>query len=419
MEQAKKIRQRFMSSRGKFKAIIAVVIIAAVGLAVHNYHSKSAAGGQKTGNLKPVIDVVTVSRQDMRKKIELTGQTVAEAQVDIAAKYAGKITQVNVNLGDYVTAGQVLIVQDTSDVDIAIQQNSASLRQADADVVESNAAFEANYQKAQADYQHYVENYQRYQTLYNQGAISKETLDNAVQQMVTAKAAVESWSRQLIGNSAANVESKRAARDKARYAVDALSNQRNDLVIRAPRSGVIGYRQAEVGAIASAGQKLLSIVDNSKIYIDCAVSEQDIGQIVMGMPTVVAIESLGKTYTGKVIYISPAMTSSTQNFTVRIALDAVDDSIKAGMFARTDIEVLLRPQTLFVPKEAVVSLNGKDKIYVIDGDNKVVERTVKLGLRNDNSVEIVDGLNEGDRVAVTNLARLKNGMAVTVTANAI
>lgn len=352
----------------------------------------------------------------MLKKIELSGQTVSESQVDIAAKYTGKIMQVNVRLGDYVNAGQVLIVQDTNDVDISIQQNGAGLRQADADALESNASFEANYQKAKADYQHYVTNYQRYQALFAQGAISREALDKAEQQLFSAKAAVDTWAKQLMSGSAATVESKRAVSDKARFAIAALENQRNDLVLRAPRSGVIGYRQAEVGAIASAGQKLLSIVDNSKIYIDCAVSEQDIGQIALGMATDILVDSLGKSYNGKIIYISPAMAASTHNFTVRIELLESDESIKAGMFARTDIEVLLRPKTLFVPKEAILSLNGKERVFVIDSENKVSERIVKLGLRNDSGVEIIEGISEGDRVAVTNLARLKSGIAVTAKA---
>lgn len=408
--------QRVMHGKNKLKVIFTIVAITAIALALHNYQAKNITKQQRPGGVSPIVDVTTLTRKDMIKKVELTGQTVPESQVDIAAKYSGKITQVNINLGDYVTAGQVLIVQDTTDVDISIQQNGASLRQANADAVESNASFEAAYQKAKADYQHYVTNYQRYQTLYNQGAISKETLDNAEQQMTSAKAAVDTWAKQLMSGSAASVESKRAASEKANYAVEALQNQRNDLVLRAPRSGIIGYRQAEIGAIASAGQKLLSIVDNSKIYIDCAVSEQDIGHITPFMPTSVSIESLGKVYPGKIIYISPAIDAKTQTFTIRIALDQPDERIKAGMFARTNIEIMVRPQTLYLPKEAILSLNGKDRVFIVDNTNKVTEREVQLGLRNDTEVEIISGISEGERVAVTNLARLKTGMAVTVNA---
>ena len=169
--------------------------------------------------------------------------------------------------------------------------------------------------------------------------------------------------------------------------------------------------------MAQAGQKLLSIVDNSNIFVDCSVSEEDIGQIVLGMPTTVSLESIGKSYTGKIIYISPAMDTKTQTFTIRIALDSPDNSIKTGMFARTTLTVPLSPQTLFIPKEAVLSMNGTDQIFVVDSNDKVTERIVKLGLRNDTSVQILSGINDGEQVAASNLARLKTG--VTITPNVV
>ncbi|MBP2625650.1 MAG: efflux transporter, family, subunit [Firmicutes bacterium] len=417
VNETRNLKQHLLREGNKAKILIAIGIMVVLIAAFYGFKSKTVVKGQRAGELKPAVDVLTVERKDMIKNIGLTGQTVPVSQVDIVAKYTGKITQVNVDLGQSVSQGQDLIIQDMSDVNILLAQNGASLRQANADALESNANFEASYQKAQADYQHSVTNYQRYRTLYDQGAISKEALDNSEQQVTTARASLDTWSKQMASGSAATVMSKRAVSDKAQSAIDALQNQKNDLVLRAPRNGVIGFRQAEVGAMAQAGQKLLSIVDNSNIFIDCSVSEQDIGQIALGMPTTVSVESLGKFYTGKIIYISPAMDTKTQTFTIRIALDNPDNSIKTGMFARTNINVILRPQTLFIPKEAVFSLNGSDRIFVVDGNNQVTERVVKLGLRNDKSVEILSGINDGEQVSVTNLARLKTG--VTIVPNMI
>lgn len=417
MNKTRQLKQYLLENRNQIKILIAIGVIAVLIFAFYGFKSKTVVKGQRAGDLKPAVDVLTVQRKDLMKNIILTGQTVPISQVDIVAKYTGKITQVTVDLGQSVSQGQELIIQDMSDVNILLAQNGASLRQASADAIESNANFEASYQKAQADYQHSVTNYQRYKTLYDQGAISKETLDNAEQQVTTARAALDTWSKQMAAGSAASVMSKRAASDKAQSAIDALQNQKNDLVLRAPRNGIIGFRQAEVGGMAQAGQKLLSIVDNSNIFVDCSVSEQDIGQIILGMPTTISVESLGKSYTGKIIYISPAMDTKLQTFTIRIALDSPDNSIKTGMFARTNIIVTLRPQTLFIPKEAVLSMNGSDRIFVVDGNNQVTERVVKLGLRNDKSVEILSGINEGEQVAVSNLARLKTG--VTIVPNAI
>jgi HlyD family secretion protein len=408
------MKQRLLTNNKKKLAIIGIAILAILFLSYQGiYSKKNIAKGQRPDNIKPAVDIMTIQRKDMTRQIDLTGQTVPESQVDIAAKYTGKITQINVELGQQVSPGQILLIQDNSDVDIAISQNEASFRQANADTIESNATFQASYQKAQSDYQHSVTTYERYKALYAEGAISKEALDNTEQQMISSRSALDTWSKQLIAGSAASVESKIASRDKAQSAIDALKNQKADLILRAPRSGVIGFRQAEVGNIVSAGQKLLSIVDNSNIYVDCSVSEQDIGQMVLGTPTTISIESLGKSYTGKIIYISPAMDSKTQTFTIRVALDQPDASIRSGMFARTTIKTTLRPQTLFVPKEAVISLNGKDRIFVVNSNNQVEERIVQLGLRNDKSVEILGGLNDGEQVAVSNLARLKTGTDIT------
>ena len=417
MNKIRNLKQNLLRGGNKTKILIAIGIVAILLAGFYGYKSKTVVKGQRVGDLKPAVDVLTVKHKDMMKNIILTGKTVPVSQVDIVAKYAGKIAQVNVDLGQSVSQGQELIIQDNSDVNILLAQNGAGLRQANADAIESNASFEASYQKAQADYQHSLTNFGRYKTLFDQGAISKEALDNQQQLVTAAQAALDTWSKQMASGSVATVASKQAASDKAQSVVDALQNQKNDLVLRAPRTGVIGYRQAEVGMMAQTGQKLLSIVDNSNIFVDCAVSEQDIGQIVMGMPTNVSIESLGKSYTGKIVYISPAMDGATQTFTIRIALDNLDNSIKTGMFARTNIDVMQRPQTLFVPKEALLSTNGTDRVFVVDGDSKVTERVVKLGLRNDKGVEILSGINEGEQVAITNLSRLKTG--TTIVPNAI
>ena len=417
MNKIRRLKQHLLENNNQTKIIIAIGMIALLLVAFYSFKSKTVVKGKSAGDLKPAVDVITVTHRDMMKNIILTGKTVPISQVDIVAKYGGKITQVNVDLGQKVSQGQELIIQDHSDVNILLAQNGASLRQANADAIESNASFEASYQKAQADYQYRLTNYGRYKALFDQGAISKENLDNQQQLVTAAQAAVDIWSKQMASGSVATVASKQAASDKAQSVVDALQNQKNDLVLRAPRAGVIGYRQAEVGALAQTGQKLLSIVDNSNIFVDCSVSEQDIGQIVMGMPTNISIESLGKSYTGKIVYISPAMDTATQSFTIRIALDNLDNSIKTGMFARTNIDVVLRPQTLFVPKEAVLSTNGKDRVFVVDGNSKVTERAIKLGLRNDKGLEILSGINEGEQVAVTNLSRLKTG--TTIVPNAV
>ena len=194
------------------------------------------------------VDVMAVPRTGLMKRISLTGQTVPEAQVDIAAQYAGKIVAVNSKLGQQVSAGDILIVQDTGDADISILENKAAYNQAVADSATTDATFYANYEKAQATYKLALTDYQRYKTLYEQKAISREALDANEQTMLSAKSALDTLANQMNSSSVPSaILSAQAAAAKAQHTISAVEKQRDDLVLRAPRSGEIGYRQAEVG----------------------------------------------------------------------------------------------------------------------------------------------------------------------------
>lgn len=400
--------------RGRFLLTTGAVIILCLGLVLYfRVMHSSSAGRAGNGVAQTTVDVVTVGKTDLIKRIALTGQTVPKAQVDIAAKYQGKLVAVNAELGQSVVPGQVLIEQDTGDAELAVAQNRAAYQQAMADAVNSGVAYQANYNKAKADYDRTMASYQRYKTLYEAGGIAKDTLESAEQQMLDAKASLDALVNQMNANSVpATVESAQAAASKAKSSVSAAEKQRNDLLLRAPFSGIVGYRQAEVGAIVSAGQKLLTIVDNSKIYVDCQVSERDLPAFTLGMPVNVSLEALSKEVPGTIIYISPASDSTNLVFSLRIELNNPTTDIRGGMFARTVVNSVLRPQALVLPKDAIVEKNGKSHVFIIDAQNKAEERDVTVGASGDADVEIIAGLNEGERVAVSNLSRLRSGLQI-------
>lgn len=393
--------------------VLLIALGAAVGLKGGMFANKTAGGinkGQQT-----TVEALVLTRQDVTKRVVLSGQTVPEAQVDIAAKYQGRVSAVNVVLGQQVAAGDVLVVQDIGDADIAIRQNQAAYRQASADAVAATVSFQANYEKVKGDYERAAANYQRYTTLFGVGAISKEQLDTSAQQLAAAKAALDMLANQINTDSVpAAIESSQAAAAKAQQTVAASEKQRNDLVLRAPRAGIIGYRQVEPGAIVAAGQKLLSVVDNSRMYVDCQVAEQDLPIVALGMPVNVVLDSLGKTLSGTIIYISPAIDTQTQAFSLRIDLAQPGAEVKSGMFARSTLTATVKPQVLAVPNDAVVDKNGKSYVFVIGSQNVLEERVVQLGIRGDQQVEVLSGVQEGEQIAVSNLARLRGGMSVLV-----
>ena len=94
---------------------------------------------------------------------------------------------------------------------------------------------------------------------------------------------LEQLQSQNVGDIPASIASKYAARAKAGYAVDSTNQQLNDMTLRAPRAGTITYRNAEVGAMANANTKVLTITDTSSIYIDCSLAEADVAALQVGM----------------------------------------------------------------------------------------------------------------------------------------
>lgn len=392
--------------------VAGAVCLVLLALALRLYMGGGSQEKKKVAHGRPLVKVVTVARADMMRHIDLSGQTVADANIPLAPKYTGRITEVRAKLGDEVKAGDVLMVQDTGDLDISIAQNDAAAGAAQADAREARASYDANYLKARNDLELEQSKYERNQYLYSIGAISQDTLDSVKQEYLASKAAFDVLADQVEGGNAASVESKSYTAQKAERATDALRRQREDMYLRAPRDGVIGYRNAEVGAIVSAGTKVFSLVDNSHLNVDCTLAESDAAILKSGMEVEVTIDALGADYPGKIVYVSPAMDDTSKTYQVRIELETEDDEMKAGLFAHTAIDVLQRRATLCVPKEAVLSRNGRQMLFVVDADGKVESREVKIGLMNDAEVEILDGIEPGDTVVVTNQDKLQDGKKV-------
>ncbi|MCI7330927.1 MAG: efflux RND transporter periplasmic adaptor subunit [Selenomonadaceae bacterium] len=412
------------SHQQKIMAVGILFILLCVGI----YFAFASNKGVKVKvkHSRPLVKVVTLQRQDMMRHIDLSGQTVADANIPLAPKYTGRVREVCVQLGDHVQAGQVLLVQDTSDLDISIQQNAAATQAAEADTRTTSASYNASYVKARNDYELEASKYERNQYLFSIGAISQDTLDKVKQEYLASKASFDALADQVSGGDAASVESKRFTAEKQQHATEALEQQRDDLILRAPRDGVIGFRDIEAGAIAQANKEVLSLVDNSHLNVDCTLGENDAAVLSTGMEVSVTVDALGCAVPGRIVYVAPAMDSEGKTYQVRIELEdaAIPDSgdgmsgldvpIKAGLYAHTTLDILQRRNTLFVPKEAVLSRNGKTSVWVVDSEGKVSERAVKIGLMNNESEEIIDGLAEGDVVILNNQDKLKEGSKVDI-----
>lgn len=401
-----------MSKRQKMTAGGICLLLLLVAFYFYMGSGKPQEGGVHQG--LPEVQVQEIQRADMQRHIVLSGQTVADASINLAPKYSGRIAEVYVNLGDWVEEGQVLMVQDLGDLDISIAQNRAAAGAARADAREAAAAYNANIISRKNAYELAQAKYERQQYLFSIGAISQDTLDKMEAEYSTARAAYEVLANQVAGGEPAAVESKELTAVKQERATEALQKQREDMILRAPRSGVIAYRNAEAGALAAAGSKVFTLVDTGHINVDCTIGENDAAILGPGMAVNITIDALGRDFAGKVIFVSPAMEEDSKSYKVRISLDSPDESVKAGLFAHTAVNILQRRQTIFVPQSAVLSRNGVQYVFVLLADGTVQQRAVKIGLLNDESEEIIEGLAVGEKVVLNNQDKLQSGMKVKV-----
>jgi len=408
------MRHKMMCVTKKQKIYAGGLCILLLAAALYFYMGLGKDKAQNVRRDIPVVQIQEVVRADMGRHVVLSGQTVADASINLAPKYNGRITEVYANLGDWVEEGQVLMIQDLADLDISIAQNTAAAGAARADAREAAAAYNANIISKKNAYELAQAKYERQQYLFSIGAISQDTLDSVEAEYSAAKAAYEVLANQQAGGMAAAIESKELTAVKQERATEALEKQRADMILRAPRSGVIAYRDAEVGALAAAGTKTFTLVDTNHINVDCSIGENDAAVLQAGMAVMMTIDALGRDYAGKIVFVSPAMDEDSKSYKVRISLENPDSTVKAGLFAHTAVDILQRPQTIFVPQSAVLTRNGEQYVFVLSADGTVEKRVVKIGLLNDEFEEILEGIAEGERVVLSNQDKLQDGMNVKV-----
>jgi len=369
----------------------------------------------KTKIIKPIVKTTIVSAKPMYKTISLFGKTKALAKINIVNKYAGTISAVHVDLGDEVKAGDMLLEQDLKDIELKLAEAKAKYGEYHGKALAYETEYNAQIERYKATYELHKTNYERYLNLHEAGAVSKLEVDNVKQTMLSSKANYEELAQQvMIDNMPAAVFARMQDGEQKYNDYLLLQNQRADMTLKAPRKGIISYRNAEVGNYVSAGTKLFTIVDNSSVFVDCIVSENDSALLKVGQEVEVDIEALGHEAKGKIIFISPAASDESNGFSVRLALESADANIKEGLFAKSKFNYLQKENTISLNRTAIIEKNGKDYVFVLNKNNKVEQREVKTGIRNDTQVEIIKGISAGECVVTNNLSRLRNGMTVEI-----
>lgn len=190
----------------------------------------------------------------------------------------------------------------------------------------------------------------------------------------------------------------------------------SDTRLYSPFSGVLLKRQAEVGEIVSADMPLFIVSDIRKVKVLTYVPEAELHKIKIGQNAQVTISSLDKTFTGKVTEVGAAADATSRAFTIKIEIENPQLLIRPGMIAEASIATNTQKQVILLPAECIQQDQANQSfVFVVDkAQNKAFKRRVSIGNMDDNKIEIVSGLSDGEVVVTNGQKKLSDGSFISV-----
>ncbi len=314
----------------------------------------------KTGTSSLPTATVRIQTVESKKRIateEVVGTVRAKLRSVIEAKVSGKVSQMLVVPGQQVKAGEQLATIDAREIQARVEQAAAVRQQADADL-------------------------KRFASLLEQKILAQAEYDNAQAKARVAQAAL----------------------------VEAETMQ-GYTKVTAPFAGVITRKHADVGDLATPGKPLLEMEDSTALRLEADVPEAVVGRLTLGDKLPVRISALETELEGVISEIAPAADSGSRTFLVKLDLTGTS-GLRAGQFGRVAMPVG-ETSALRVPATAMVQRGQMEIVFVVS-DGKAQLRIVKTGKRIGGEVELVSGVEAGEKVVIEGTAGLGDGQTVEV-----
>lgn len=360
--------------------IIILALIAPILAGCAGKGSAAADSAPEVGRPPVAVDVASVVVADLHQTVDVVGSLAPKFSAEVKSEVSGVVTAVYVTEWVPVRKGANLARLDTTETEAGLEALKAGVSQVQ--VAEARAKRE----------------YDRAQQLKQYGLITQQNLDDA-------KTAVDA---------AATVTAAAQAQ------VRALQARLGKSSIVAPMDGVVAFRGVNVGdRVENMGGNgpMFRIVDNRLFDLTVAVPSSQIAFVHVGQPLQFTTDSLpGRTFTGKVMFINPAIDESSRSARVIAEVPNPDGALKGGAFVKGQIVVATRTGVVQVPRDALLNWNVEQQsadVYVVR-DGKAEKRTLKIGSVNGVAVQALSGVAAGEQVVTRGAFALKPGDRVTV-----
>ncbi len=330
----------------------AVVLAAGCG---NNGKKEAAQTEAVVENVAPSVAVQQVFVREVPQMATYTSTVQAYVKNNIAPQMAGRITKINVEIGDFVKAGQILAEID-----------------------------KAQLLQAQLQLQNQEVELQRLKSLYEAGGLSQSDYDAIQMQYNVLKTQVDN----LVENT----------------------------TLRSPINGVVTARNYDVGDMYGMSMPIFTVEQIVPVKILVGVSESDYSKVKKGDSVEITADAIpGKTFYGKVNRIYPTVDPATRTFTIEVKVDNNYRTLRPGMFVRATVN-FGKNNSVVIPDVAVVKQQGSGErfVYLLNEDGTVSYQKVVLGRRMGAEYEVLEGIQDGAKVVTGGQIRLKDGIKVIV-----
>jgi RND family efflux transporter MFP subunit len=357
------------------------IIVTALAVVLAAPGACRKGGSDPAAAVKPAatpVKVLKAVRRPIAEKLTYTGTLEPWQKINITPENAGKVARILVEEGQAVQAGQLLAELDTESVRLQLQQAEAGRA-----VAEANLA-------------NVTKNMERMERLRKDKAVSDQQYEQVKLGFDAAKAQL----------------------DQARAAVALARHYLDTSIMKAPWSGVVASKNAQVGDVInpmmggfSPASGVLTLMDFSRVKIVLEVGPGEIGRIRKGQPAVVKVaDGEVREFPALVSLVTQTADALAKKFRVEISAANLAGALRPGTFGTVVLDVVTREAALVLPQRAIIG----DKYVFLAENGRAVRREVKLGLQNADLVEILGGLKEGDAVIVEGNYGLADGSAIDV-----
>jgi RND family efflux transporter MFP subunit len=353
--------------------------------------------------------VTRVERHNLGSTLTIAGEFKPFQDVDVHAKVAGYIRQIYVDVGDHVKEGQTLAMLEVPELAAQLTGAEAAVRAAQEQV-----------RKAQGDLQRTKSAHGAAHSAYarlKQAADSRAGL--VAQQEVDDSEAKDLETEGQTASAEAEIASAKQQLEVAQANQKQYTALSNYTRIVAPFAGVITNRYADTGALIAAGTSsstqaipVVRLAQTSKLRLVLPIPESAAAQIHLGDPVNVQVQALDKEIEGKVSRFADSLDRQTRTMETEIDFDNRAGHLIPGMYTQARLSLREKKNALTIPLEAVSRNSEEASVLAVGAENVVQERKVRLGVEDSARIEVLSGLNEGERVIIGNRGEYHSGQKI-------